>query len=455
MAESRKRSLADIGEGPSHVHDKQPRLEEMIEDDESNESEPVRPQDTTYKAYFPIVKKGKVIGWACCSPARLDAVQVHHWNECRKGYPVNEKHRQLHAFVYYDLMKKERCEAIDHQNHDKRDATDENLVGGTYADNNRNHKRRTGLTSQYHGVVFDRDYWRSHTAYFRTEEAAAWFHDQFEQEHHPRSRNLNHVDKPDAYDSMCIQGTKMRPNETRHITERDSGTLRWRVILNRKPTNICQSFATKDEAVLFRDTTLQRLEEARLQELDSRPITRTEDEVACINNVKTKGFTVLMDDKTWRFVQDKGLYVLCDPISNTPYAFFHHGGRYVSLHRFLMGRLKRTDNLVVDHINLNSLDDRMSNLRVIDQGLNAQNSAPRSHVSNFKGIQKSGKKWVAKTSFNGIHRYLGTYDTDTLAAAAYNAMVTELYAPHIPWLNPVEIPGGYEWDTDTKRIVRK
>jgi hypothetical protein len=453
MTEARKRALPDMEDAPAHTHDKQPRLEAMIEDDESKESEPLRPIDTPDKAYFPIMKKSVLLGWACVSPHRLQDVLLHGWNEFR-GYPVNEKGRRLHAFIFYDLMKQEECDAIDHRNNDKRDASDDNLAGGSHSDNSRNRKKKSGLTSQYHGVVLDRAYWRSHERCFRSEIAAAWFHDQFEVEHHPKSQNLNHVEKPDDYDSMIVVGTKRRAKEDRHLIEMKVGQLRWGVKICRNNIKVCKYFATKEEAILYRDSTLQEMEEQRLQEIENRVITRNGDGIAYINNEKTKGFTLLMSDATWRFVQDKGLHVKCDPMSNTNYAFIYFMGKTVALHRYLMGRTKRDDNLVVDHINLNPMDDRESNLRVIENGLNHQNSAPRSTVSTFKGVRKSGKKWSPKIMHKGTEYYLGTYDTDVLAAAAYNAMATELYAPEIPYLNPVQIPDGYTWNSSTRRIVQ-
>lgn len=47
-------------------------------------------------------------------------------------------------------------------------------------------------------------------------------------------------------------------------------------------------------------------------------------------------------------------------------------------------------------------------------------------LSKFKGVWKHRKKWIAMIHFEGKSRYLGTFDTQEDAAAAYRAKAAEL-----------------------------
>ena len=86
-------------------------------------------------------------------------------------------------------------------------------------------------------------------------------------------------------------------------------------------------------------------------------------------------------------------------------------GRKVFLHRYLMG-LGNTEYVisqVVDHINGNGLDNRLSNLRICSQKNNAKNNR-RSTIVGV-GWLKYNKKWTARimSNYKGIH--IGNYDT--------------------------------------------
>lgn len=94
------------------------------------------------------------------------------------------------------------------------------------------------------------------------------------------------------------------------------------------------------------------------------------------------------------------------------YAFISKNGKKVFLHRFLMGLEKEeySINKVVDHINGNSLDNRVANLRICSHKENAQNCRTNSKVVGV-GWLKYNKKWTARimVNYKGIH--LGNFNT--------------------------------------------
>ena len=77
---------------------------------------------------------------------------------------------------------------------------------------------------------------------------------------------------------------------------------------------------------------------------------------------------------------------------------------------------------MIDHINGNGLDNRISNLRACTQVYNMKNvSKLASNKSGYKGVSwaKNNKKWVVYARHDSKHYNLGYYDDIELAAEVY------------------------------------
>lgn len=106
------------------------------------------------------------------------------------------------------------------------------------------------------------------------------------------------------------------------------------------------------------------------------------------------------------------------------------GDRYVLvlMHRALMCP---PDGAVIDHINSDGTDNRRSNLRVCSQRQNQMNLRPqRGGTSLLKGVwmdnsRRNKKKWRSAIRVNGRLLYLGRFETEEGAAAAYAAAALE------------------------------
>jgi hypothetical protein len=74
---------------------------------------------------------------------------------------------------------------------------------------------------------------------------------------------------------------------------------------------------------------------------------------------------------------------------------------------------------VVDHINNNGLDNRLCNLQVVTQRLNA--SKDRKGKSIYTGVSwhKSTSKWIANIRIDKKQIYLGSFDDELLASKSY------------------------------------
>jgi len=81
------------------------------------------------------------------------------------------------------------------------------------------------------------------------------------------------------------------------------------------------------------------------------------------------------------------------------------------LHRLLFQHFKPQEwnsELVIDHINRNSLDNRLENLRCVSHSVNSQNQGIRkTNTSGIKNIcyLKTENKWVYKKVINGKEIY--------------------------------------------------
>lgn len=138
---------------------------------------------------------------------------------------------------------------------------------------------------------------------------------------------------------------------------------------------------------------------------------------------------VLIDDEDHSLVKIYRWYILKTP---RPYVA-SHSPAFLYMHRLLMNAPK---GYVVDHVNLNTLDNRKKNLRVCKQSENALNRGPskkpKKHgQSPFKGVwrvsekkisgNRGGSPFEARISINGTQRYIGAFDTAEDAARAYDA----------------------------------
>lgn len=86
-------------------------------------------------------------------------------------------------------------------------------------------------------------------------------------------------------------------------------------------------------------------------------------------------------------------------------------GKNAYVHRILT---KCPNDKVVDHINRNTLDNRMSNLRVVSRSQNMLN------LSGVRGVDRNKEtgKWRARIFINGIEYHLGYFEHKEEAYAA-------------------------------------
>jgi hypothetical protein len=94
------------------------------------------------------------------------------------------------------------------------------------------------------------------------------------------------------------------------------------------------------------------------------------------------------------------------------------------LHRELMG-LTHGNTLTVDHLNLDKLDNRRANLRVIPQSGQPQNRPQVNNgwTSRYRGVSWHALtgQWRARVGIGGKEHHLGTFSSEEEAAEVARA----------------------------------
>lgn len=91
--------------------------------------------------------------------------------------------------------------------------------------------------------------------------------------------------------------------------------------------------------------------------------------------------------------------------------------------------------LGIDHRDGNRANNRWSNLRIATNAHNRQNLSPRGKSGHLRGCTPYYRKWKAQLVIDGTHHYLGLFDTEKQAHAAYCEAKKRLHP-----FNPVQRP---------------
>jgi len=86
--------------------------------------------------------------------------------------------------------------------------------------------------------------------------------------------------------------------------------------------------------------------------------------------------------------------------------------------------------LVIDHINGDTLDNRIDNLRAVTHRKNSQNRRDQREEktsSKYVGVywHKQGHKWMSRIRINGFQKYIGLFDSEENARDAYQRALKE------------------------------
>lgn len=102
----------------------------------------------------------------------------------------------------------------------------------------------------------------------------------------------------------------------------------------------------------------------------------------------------------------------------------------IYMHRLILG----VESPQADHINGNKLDNRRANLRAATKRQNRGNRPPHGGTSKFKGVVRSGDRWIARLQTTPKAVYLGAFVDEESAARAYDEAARRHFG-EFAWLN--------------------
>lgn len=97
------------------------------------------------------------------------------------------------------------------------------------------------------------------------------------------------------------------------------------------------------------------------------------------------------------------------------YGTEHSASRLANL--YMTGRWPKEE---MDHIDRNTSNNRWANLREASRAQNVRNRVLRNRTEHI-GVGRSGEKYIARVTSNGVRKYLGTYTTALEAELAVSS----------------------------------
>jgi len=170
---------------------------------------------------------------------------------------------------------------------------------------------------------------------------------------------------------------------------------------------------------------IEKIEEENKQQYYCKPIIRNKEGIAFILiKYEDKEYECLVDDDKWHDLTYKMYWHY-----SLGYAQTRIDKTCITLQRYLYEKYipeKDISNLKIDHINRNRLDNRMSNLEPVTDGVNNYNRETKNKWG-YRGVAKKSDKYRARLKYEGKQYNTTVFETVEEAAIAYNELAKKYY----------------------------
>ena len=145
-------------------------------------------------------------------------------------------------------------------------------------------------------------------------------------------------------------------------------------------------------------------------------------------------------EKSFFFKKDTGEFIrkstgkIAGGMNGSGYISLQFGWKRYRVHHIVWFLEKNEWPELLDHINGNRSDNRLSNLRIANRSQNTANSKLRKdNKIGFKGVSKhtKGHKYGARIRVNGIGIHLGYFHTPELAHKAYLSAASKYFGEYV------------------------
>ena len=358
-------------------------------------------------------------------PARNDNLYVQG--------TVNNRKTLLHHLV---LGKPVNNLVIDHINGDGLDNRKSNLRFVTKSVNSQNKNLSVNKTSKYIGVCFNKARKKFEVAcgkyklgFFEDEKEGAIKYDicaYLTCHKDAKTNKLISYDESLKYnlDDIVVkrQIRDLPPNISFHKTHKKYfSSISYKGIhyISKETNNLEEAISDLEKNKIK----IQKIKDKTIEEHNKKPITRNVYGQAVI---LFKDEEIIVDDNLWHELSLKNWWI---DYSNG-YATGTVNKKDTSMHRYIYGLINNVVPEIVDHINNNRKDNRISNLREnTSSGNNHNKSKTKNASSKYFGVyySKRDDKWLASITLNNKQYHIGLFKYEIQAAKAYNIKATELY----------------------------